>query len=297
MNKWGLDAIKKTVTRKRPVHRHFSTRQITPVIGAEITGIDLSRELDDEAIAEIREALLEYHVLVFRDQDLTREQEKAFGRRFGTLRSLPVEDIDGDDPEIVLIQASRQSKFVAGESWHTDGTAAAEPAFAQILYLKEIPEIGCGGDTMFANMHMAYEMLSPAMKVFLDGLTAIHDGAVPWRGYDAPPNLPKTEHPVVALHSETGRKMLFVNPGFTTHIPQLAPEESQAVLNMLFALVDQEHALSCRISWQPGTMVFWDNRCTQHRAIWDYFPCNRYGERVTLLGSPILSPQRATATG
>ena len=291
MNEWGLEAVRKIVTRKRPVFSRFMLDQITPVIGAEIKGIDLATPLDDHQVNEIRMALLEYQVLVFRDQVLTRDQQKAFGRSFGQLRNLPLEDIDGDDPEIVLISATDISKFVAGESWHTDGTAAEEPAFAQILYLKEIPDIGCGGDTMFANMELAYEMLSPAMKIFLAGLTAVHDGAVPWKGYEAPLNLPKTEHPVVAAHPETGRKMLFVNPGFTTHIPQLSPHESKAVLEMLFSLVDQEHALSCRVSWAPGTLVFWDNRCTQHRAIWDYYPQRRYGERITLLGSPIKSAQ------
>jgi taurine dioxygenase len=202
---------------------------------------------------------------------------------------LPVEDIDGDDPEIVLIQASKNSNFVAGESWHTDGTAAAEPAWAQMLYITQTPGIGCGGDTMFANMQMAYEMLSAPMKAFLEPLTAIHDAAVPWAGYEAPPNLPKTEHRVVMAHPETGAKMLFVNPGFTTHIVQLAAAESRAVLDMLFGIVDREHALSCRIRWQPNTVVFWDNRCTQHRAIWDYYPHDRYGERVTLLGAPVRS--------
>ena len=156
-----------------------------------------------------------------------------------------------------------------------------------MLYVSQTHGIGAGGDTMFANMHTAYDMLSAPMKAFLEPLTAIHDGAVPWAGYEAPPNLPKTEHPIVAHHPETGRKMLFVNPGFVTHIPQLAPAESRAVLDLLFGLVDREHALSCRIRWRDHTVVFWDNRCTQHRAIWDYFPHARYGERITLLGHPV----------
>lgn len=281
------NAIERAATRKPLEFEHFNAEQVTPIIGAEISGLDLASELDDTAIAEIRRALLEYQVLVFRNVDITREQQKVFGRRFGPLRALPVEDIDGDDPEVVLIQASAKSSFVAGESWHTDGTAAKEPAWAQMLYITQPPEIGCGGDTMFANMQVAYEMLSEPMRAFLDGLTAVHDGALPWAGYEAPPNLPRTEHPVVATHPETGRKMLFVNPGFTTHIVQLARAESRAVLDMLFGMVDREHALSCRIRWQPNTLVLWDNRVTQHRAIWDYYPHARYGERVTMLGSPV----------
>lgn len=288
MDRVGMEAIRAIVTKPRPEFKSITVRQLTPVIGAEISGVDISSQLSELQCSEIYQAFLEYHVLVFRDQIMTREQQKAFGRMYGTLRALPLEEIDGDDPEIVLLQASQESSFVAGESWHTDGTATKEPAFAQMLYLTKMPESGCGGDTMFANMHLAYEMLSPGMKKMLEGMTAIHDGAVPWAGYEAPPNLSKSEHPVVAHHPETGKKMLFVNPGFTTHIPQLTDFESRAILDMLFSLVDKEHALSCRVRWEQNTAVLWDNRCTQHRAIWDYFPNGRYAERITLLGKPVV---------
>ncbi len=120
-----------------------------------------------------------------------------------------------------------------------------------MLYIKEVPAIGTGGDTLFANMHLALDMLSPTMQGFLQGLTAVHDGSIPWKGYQAPEGLPKNEHPVVVRHPETGRK---------------------------------EPILTCRVRWEPNTLVFWDNRCTQHHAVWDYFPHSRYGERVTILG-------------
>ncbi|EGH34356.1 taurine dioxygenase, partial [Pseudomonas syringae pv. japonica str. M301072] len=110
--------------------------------------------------------------------------------------------------------------------------------------------------------------------------TAIHDGEIPWKGYQPPPGLPKSEHPLVVRHPETGRRSLFVNSGFTSHIVQLSPGESHAVLNMLFDLIAREPSLSCRVRWEPNTLVFWDNRCTQHHAVWDYFPHSRYGERV-----------------
>ena len=284
MDRTYLDAIKRLATAKKSTFDTIKVTRFNPVIGAEVSGIDMAAEPSPKQVAEIRQALTEYHVLVFREQSITIEQQKEFGRKFGTLRRMALEDIDGDDPEIVLIQANDASNFVAGEVWHTDGTASKEPAWAQMLHIRETPEIGCGGDTVFANMHLAYEMLSPAMKEMLDGMTAIHDAAVPWAGYYAPPDLPKIEHPVVVKHPDTGKKMLYVNPGFTTRILQLTDFESRAVLDMLFRYVDHEVALSCRVSWTPGTAVFWDNRCTQHRAIWDYYPHSRFGERVTLVG-------------
>lgn len=285
MDQLALKAIELIAAERRAPYQHITVERITPIIGAEIGGVDLSQPLSDEQLAEIRRAFLENHVVVFRDQHLTVDEHKAFGRLFGELRALPVEDIDGDDPELVVIRANAQSRYVAGETWHTDGTADLAPSMGSMLYVKETPAIGTGGDTLFANMHLALEMLSPTMQQFLGELTAIHDGAIPWKGYEAPANLPKTEHPVVVRHPETGRKSLFVNSGFTSHIVQLSGGESQVLLNMLFDLVAREPVLSCRVRWTPNSLVFWDNRCTQHHAVWDYFPHSRYGERVTILGT------------
>ncbi|UIN53395.1 TauD/TfdA dioxygenase family protein [Pseudomonas kribbensis] len=285
MDQLALKAIERIAAEQRAPYRYITVERITPIIGAEIGGVDLSQPLSDEQLAEIRRAFLENHVVVFRDQHLTVDEHKAFGRLFGELRALPVEDIDGDDPELVVIRANAQSRYVAGETWHTDGTADLAPSMGSMLYVKETPAIGTGGDTLFANMHLALEMLSPTMQQFLGELTAIHDGAIPWKGYEAPANLPKNEHPVVVRHPETGRKTLFVNSGFTSHIVQLSDGESQMLLNMLFDLVAREPVLSCRVRWAPNTLVFWDNRCTQHHAVWDYFPHSRYGERVTILGT------------
>lgn len=284
MDQLALKAIEGIAGQSRAPYRSITLDRLTPIIGAEVGGIDLSQPLSEEQLTDVRRALLENHVLVFRDQHLTVEQHKAFGRLFGELRALPVEDIDGDDPELVVIRASAKSRFVAGETWHSDGTADLEPSMGSMLYVKETPAIGTGGDTLFANMHLALEMLSPAMQQFLGELTAIHDGAIPWQGFQPPANLPSTEHPVVVRHPETGRKSLFVNSGFTSHIVQLSGGESQTLLNMLFDLVAREPILSCRVRWAPNTLVFWDNRCTQHHAVWDYFPHSRYGERVTILG-------------
>lgn len=194
----------------------------------------------------------------------------------------------GGDPELLEIKATKNSKFVAGEAWHTDVTCDAEPPMGSILHITKIPEIGTGGDTMFANMYLAYDMLSETMKRFLDGLTAVHDGRIPYeQGYGYVPagqEHPKNEHPVVVRHPETGRKLLFVNSGFTSHIIQLSRTESRAVLDMLYRHVAMEPALHCRIRWAANTLVFWDNRCTQHHAVWDYYPWSRYGNRVSMIG-------------
>ncbi|KPW92611.1 MULTISPECIES: TauD/TfdA dioxygenase family protein [Pseudomonas syringae group] len=284
MDQMALKAIEGIAGAPRAPYHSITVNRLTPIIGAEVGGVDLSQPLSAEQLTEIRRAFLENHVLVFRDQHLTVEQHKAFGRLFGPLRALPVESIDGDDPELVVVRANAQSRFAAGELWHTDGTADLEPSMGSMLYVKETPAIGTGGDTLFANMHLAIEMLSPAMQAFLGELTAIHDGEIPWKGYQPPANLPKSEHPVVVRHPETGRRSLFVNSGFTSHIVQLSAGESHTLLNMLFDLIAREPSLSCRVRWEPNTLVFWDNRCTQHHAVWDYFPHSRYGERVTILG-------------
>lgn len=186
------------------------------------------------------------------------------------------------------ISASKDSTDVDGHGWHADGTSNAELALGSMLYITRIPETGSGGDTMFANMHLAYEMLSPAMRIFLDDLTAIHDDAVAWQGHTPPAGsvLPRNEHPVVICHPETGRKLLFVNPAYTSHIVQLSGDESRALLDMLFDVVAHRTMLSCRVRWTPNTLVFWDNRCVQHHAIWDYYPHARYGQRVAIKGQP-----------
>jgi len=154
--------------------------------------------------------------------------------------------------------------------------------------IQEMPALGFGGDTLFANMHLAYEMLSAPMKALLDGLTAVHDGSIPWvQGYGYAPNdqeFAKNEHPVVIRHPETGRKTLYVNRGFTSHIKQLTRFESTALLEMLYRHIEMQQVLSCRVRWTPNTLVFWDNRCTQHHAVWDYFPLDRAGYRVSVVG-------------
>ena len=262
---------------------------LTPHIGAQVSGVNLGKELSNEQFSELYQAWLDWKVLVFRDQHLDAEQHKAFARRFGTLHVHPMQHNYGGDPEILRVKTTKDSKYTAGNGWHTDVTCDEIPPMASALYIKETPEHG-GGDTLFANMYLAFDLLSNTMKSLLENLTAVHDGALPYLGnYKvAPPEgdaYPQNEHPVIVAHPETGKKILFVNSGFTSHIKGMHPFESKALLQMLFDHISRTHRLTCRVAWQPNTLTLWDNRCTQHHAIWDYFPESRYGERVSILGN------------
>jgi taurine dioxygenase len=283
----GREAVKSLIETAREPYDTITVRPLTPVIGAEIEGVDLSSDLTNLQFAEVRRALLDHHVLVFRDQRLSADDHKRFGRKFGQLHVHPLQAMKDGDNERLEVKADKESKAVAGEGWHCDVTCDAEPPMGSMLYLETTPAIGFGGDTLFANMHLAYEMLSAPMKAFLEPLTAIHDGAIPWvRGYGYAPNetFQKNEHPVVVRHPETGRKLLYVNRGFTSHIRQLTRFESDALLEMLYRHIESQPVLACRVRWTPNTLVFWDNRCTQHQAVWDYYPLDRAGHRVSIVG-------------
>jgi len=265
----------------------IEVRKLTPTIGAEIFGADLNQELGNQQFQEIHDALMENLVIFFRDQKLTPDQQKAFGGRFGRLHVHPAAPglVEGH-PEILVIKADEKSQRVAGEDWHSDVSCDPEPPLGSILYMHEIPANG-GGDTLFANTYAAYEALSEPVKRLLDGMTAIHEGEHVYRGRygvdDRGKQYPRAEHPVIRTHPVTGRKGLFVNRVFTTRISQLKRNESNAVLEMLYRHIETPE-FHCRFKWQPGSVAFWDNRCAQHHAMWDYYPLRRYGHRVTVCG-------------
>ena len=261
--------------------------RLTPHCGAEIRGVDLSRPLGGPAFEEVHKALVEHGVIFFRDQRLTPEQHKAFARRFGELHIHPAYPrlLDGH-PEIMEIYADETSKRVAGEDWHSDVSCDPRPPLGSVLYMLEIPPVW--GDTLFASMYAAYEALSAPMRRFLEGMTAVHDGEYVYRGRyegasEAGKTYPRAEHPVVRTHPVSGRQALFVNRIFTRRIVQLADAESEAVLEMLFRHVETPE-FQCRFRWQPRSVAFWDNRCVQHHAMWDYYPQRRRGLRVTIQG-------------
>jgi taurine dioxygenase len=283
----------------------IKVERLTVNVGAEIHGVDLAK-LSDATFDEIHKAFLQYQVIFFRDQELTREQHLSFGRRFGTLHIHPAAPSPEGFPEIFRIEADANStinrdevkrgkRVVAGNYWHSDVSCEDEPPLGSILYLREVPEVG--GDTIFASMYAAYDALSKPMKQFLAGLTAVHSGEHVYRGryqkdeardrsacgYQRANNFPVSEHPVLRTHPETGRTALYVNAGFTTHIKELEPDASRAVLDFLFKHAQKPEFL-CRFRWRKNSIALWDNRCVQHYAVFDYFPALRYGDRVTVKG-------------
>jgi taurine dioxygenase len=265
----------------------FELTKLTPLCGAELRGIDLARPLEERAVKALEGALAEHCVLFFRDQAMTPEQQKTLGRRFGELHLHPAwPRLVPGHPEIMEIYADDKSKRVAGEDWHSDVSCDPEPPLGTILYMLEVPPVG--GDTLFANMYAAWESLSAPMRHMLEGMTALHDGEYVYRGrYEGAAEegkvYPRSEHPVVRTHPVSRRKALFVNRTFTTRIVQLAKHESDAVLAMLFEHLERPE-FQCRFRWQPGSVAFWDNRCAQHHAMWDYYPQRRRGLRVTIKG-------------
>jgi taurine dioxygenase len=267
--------------------------KVTPHCGAEVAGIDLSSPLPDQTVRALEAALAAHGVLFFRGQAMTPDQHKALGRRFGELHIHPAyPDILQGHPEIMIIKADANSTRIAGEDWHSDVSCDLEPPLGTILHMQEVPP--AGGDTLFASMYAAYETLSAPLRRMLEGMTAIHDGEHTYRGRygqdETGKIYPRAEHPVIVTHPVSGRRALYVNRLFTTRIVQLSRRESDGVLALLFAHIETPE-FHCRFHWQPGSVAFWDNRCAQHHALWDYYPHRRYGLRVTIKGSrPVFRP-------
>ena len=272
------------------INQSYETLEVetlTPHIGAKVRGVDLSQPLTNEQARDVHEAWIDWKILVFPNQHLNRDQHKAFARRWGKLHVHPMQPTYGGDEEILVVKTTRDSTYTSGDGWHTDVTCDPVPPLGSMLYITETPASG-GGDTLFADMYLAYQMLSDPMKEFLDPLAAEHDGAGPYVGsYKSTPpegGYPKSQHPVIVTHPDSGKKLLYVNRGFTSHIVGLGRSESNAVLEMLYRLIDSTPRLYCRVDWEPNSLAFWDNRCTQHHAVWDYWPNSRYGERVSIVG-------------
>jgi len=264
----------------------FTPQRLSPALGAELIGADLTR-LDDRLIEETGKALLRYKVVFFRDQhDLTRAQHVAFARAFGELEIHPATPKDQPDPEILRISHGPNSRGQEN-NWHSDVTWRAKPSLGSILRAVTLPELG--GDTLFANMVLAYQDLDPDLKARLREMTAIHDiarvfarrlGKDPSSLHD---KFPPQEHPVIRTHPETGENLIYVNVAFTDHIVGLPRQESDRLLNSLFRLAWRPE-YQCRFKWAPGSLAFWDNRACQHYAASDYFPSVRIMERVTIAG-------------
>ena len=272
-----------------PDYEYFDVAPLTPHVGAEVTGLDLSRPLADEELADLRRALADRGVLAVRDQHLDREAHKAVGRYFGELHVHPTHHARPDhDPNILIVKTTAESPYTAGDAWHADVTCDERPPYVSALYVTETPD-GGGGDTLFADMALAYDLMSPTMQTFLEGLRAVHDGGKPYVGAyrTTPPEggYPRNEHPVVIVHPVSGRRVLYVNPAFTTRLRGLRRWESETLLQGLYDVVPNDPRIQCRVRWEPNTITLWDNLRVQHHAVWDYYPNSRYGERVSTISA------------
>ncbi|MCZ0983150.1 TauD/TfdA family dioxygenase [Streptomyces diastatochromogenes] len=264
----------------------FGLVPCSPTIGAEISGVDLARPLMPELHRELHRALLEWKVLFFRDQHLTPHQHLDFARWWGTPEVHPFLPKAGL-PEVVRLSRGADSPAVENV-WHSDVSFDAMPPMGSVLRAVHVPEVG--GDTLWADMAAAYDGLPEATKSRLEGLRAVHDFTQSFGKQLGAEDLaraqrkyPPVVHPVVRTLPEAGRKLIYVNRIFTSHIEGLKPEESRELLDFLF---DQARhpEYQCRLRWRPGTVAFWDNRATQHYANGDYYPRTRVMERVTILG-------------
>lgn len=270
----------------------LTTMPIAGALGAEIHGVDLSQPLADDVVAGIRQALLDHLVVFFRDQNLAPAQLIAFGRRFGTLARYPFVEGLAEYPEIIEVTKLPQERTNFGGVWHSDTTYLAEPPLGSMLFALEVPPFG--GDTLFANMFMAYERLSDAMKRMLEGLRVVNSSAkadvtrtredriAAHPGKDASRVFEAT-HPVVRTHPESGRKALYVNLAHSVRFEGMTEAESAPLLEFLFRNQVQPE-LTCRFRWTAGSLAFWDNRSTQHNPINDYHGHCRRMLRITIAG-------------
>lgn len=267
-------------------------------MGAEISGVDLSRNLDGAELADVRQALLDHCVIFFRDQAMTPEQQLTFARRFGAISIHPYGPSVPGHPEVMRVFKEKDDKVNFGGGWHSDMTFMEKPPLGSILYAIDVPPVG--GDTMFANQYLAFDALSPGLKRTVEALNGVHSANAQYgvdglseanRHNDQRSMKPKTSddakaetvHPVVRTHPETGRKALYVNVGFTQRFEGWTKDESRPLLRWLY-----EHCakpeFTCRFVWTKGAAAFWDNRCTQHYALNDYHGHRREMYRVTIEG-------------
>lgn len=273
----------------------IDVRPIAGAIGAEIHNVDVSQDLSDGTIADIRRALLDHCVIFFRDQKIDTDQHKRFARRFGEIFIHPNYRGMQADNEVVQIKREPGDKHIVGEDWHTDTTMVGEPPMGAILYAIEVPPYG--GDTLFANQYQAYETLSAGMQKLLGGLRAIHSdrrvaGPAANRNavrstkvrQDADWRETISVHPVVVTHPETGRKLLYVNHSYTVGFEGMTEDESKPLLDYLLAWGHRPE-FTCRFRWETGSIAFWDNRVCKHLAIHDAGPFRREMRRIQLCGA------------
>lgn len=278
------------------VYQSIEVKPIGGALGAEIFGIDLAADLREPAIVEIRRAFLDHLVIVFRDQAISPQRQVELARIFGQPAIYPFLKGLPEAPEVNELLKTEDERVNFGGNWHSDTAYKACPDLGTLLYALEVPQ--AGGDTLFANMYLAYEALSPGMQRLVDGLVAVNNSE---KGYPGGRKarmqelagfktavkdevvLVEAEHPVVRTHPETGRKGLYVSRSHTLRFKDMSVEESEPLINYLsdFAVRPE---FTCRVRWAPRTLTIWDNRCTQHFAVNDYFGKRRRMHRVTIEG-------------
>ncbi|HXF35282.1 MAG TPA: TauD/TfdA family dioxygenase [Candidatus Acidoferrales bacterium] len=266
----------------RPIrYDAISVTPASPHIGAEIGNIDLTQPLSPDQLEQLRAAFTQYQVLFFREQQISFDDQVRLAGYFGPLgKHVGKSTISKttDNPLVRKFHYDEHSTLISGENFHSDQSCAPFPPLGTILYNHTVPPDG-GGDTQFASMYAAYDALSPRMQAYLEGLTATHDGA---RVFG--PGTPSSVHPVVVRHPESGRKAIYVNTDFTAYINDLPRLEADRLLQFLV-----DHCVNpqwtCRFRWRAHSIAFWDNRCVQHQAIWDYWPNVRSGYRVQIEGT------------
>jgi taurine dioxygenase len=264
---------------------------MTPTIGAEVHGLSLAGSLEEKERDFILDGLRDWKVLFFRDQDINREQHVAFACNFGELEVHPFAPAGDGIPEIMVLDHDDKPRAAGTPReniWHSDVSWREVPSLASVLRAVVVPDLG--GDTLWADMGAAYDGLAPGMQRYLDGLTAVHDFAPSFGSRLGPDQFaamrkqyPLVEHPVVRIHPVTGRRILYVNGAFTTRILGIPSDESKWLLDFLCRQAATPE-YQCRFHWQPGSIAMWDNRCTQHYAVQDYWPQRRLMERVTIIG-------------
>jgi len=266
---------------------HLALRPLAPVIGAEVSGVDLREPVAAPARAELERALEAWKVLFFRDQDLSREQHAAFASAFGPLEEHPFLPSPQGQPEVIRFEKDAERVGVENV-WHSDVSWREIPSLGSVLRAREVPAIG--GDTLWADMEAAYEGLSDELKARVEGRVAVHDfvnsfgRALPADQREAMrAKYPPAQHPIVRTHPKTGRRCLYVNAIFTSHVKDLPADESDDLLRRLFRQASVPE-YQVRFRWTKDAVAFWDNRSAQHYAVYDYWPTARAMDRVTIVG-------------
>tara|TARA_B100001245_G_scaffold196846_1_gene155848 strand:+ start:2650 stop:3474 length:825 start_codon:yes stop_codon:yes gene_type:complete len=269
----------------------FDVHPIAEALGTELHGVNLCEDLSSETYSEIRRLLVKHQVIFFRDQDISRAQHKALAESFGPVQTHPAYDTVPGYPEITILESTAEEPSKI-EVWHSDMTFLKHPPLGSVLRSKICPPEG--GDTLWSSMTAAYNGLSQSMQGFLSNLEAEHDFSFGFKESLAEPggrerlaqavaDNPPVSHPVIRIHPESGKKVIFVNALFTTKIIGLSEKESSEILSFLY-----EHVITpeftCRFHWRPNSIAIWDNRSTQHKPINDYFPAHRLLERVAIDG-------------